>query len=196
MTYSISPDPAPSGAQGSADPARARAFDALYRRNIDRLRRYLRGIVKSPEDAEEVAQDAFIRLYRADISGYANLEAVLFRTGSRLALNRLRARRSNPLDRADAALEWVAEQTSDGENAEDRLLRRERESACFHAISHLPPRCRQVIELRTVEQLSYFEMSNRLNIAVSTLEKHAARARRLCSSAVAAWRDDAIGLAA
>lgn len=175
--------------------ARESAFEALYRRHIDRLRAYVRRIVKSADDAEDVAQDAFMRLYRCDISGYENLEAVLFRTGSRLALNRLRARRTNPLDRAGATVELVAERPCDIESAEDRLLRREREIAYSCAIARLPTRCRQVVELRTIEELSYLDMSDRLGISVSTLEKHLVRAKRLCRENVAAWRDDLIGLA-
>jgi DNA-directed RNA polymerase specialized sigma24 family protein len=44
----------------------------------------------------------------------------------------------------------------------------------------LPLRCREALTLRVVDELSYKEMSERLGLSVSTLEKHYIRGRRLC----------------
>jgi RNA polymerase sigma-70 factor (ECF subfamily) len=173
-----------------------RIFVALYRDNLQRLRAYIRRFLVSPADADEVAHDAFLRLYRSDLAGYADPEAVLFKTGWRLALNRLRARRSNPLDHADEIVPdhdlFVAQE----ETAEEALLSRERDLAYRAALAALPPRCRQVIELRTVQELSYKEMSARLGLSVSTIEKHAVKAKKVCTEALAAWHADGIQAAA
>lgn len=174
----------------------ARLFETLYRANIQPLRRYLTGIVHSAADADEVAHDAFVRLYRSDLARYDDPRAVLFRTGWRLALNRIRARRSNPLDRADTLLPESDDFVSDVESAEDRMLGRERDAAYRHAIDALPPRCREVIELRTVQELSYKEMSSRLGLSVSTLEKHIVKGKKVCTEALAAWHVDRCQVAA
>ncbi len=172
------------------EPAHERMFELLYRANIQPLRRYLTRIVKSAADADEVAHDAFVRLYRSDLGSYDDPRAVLFRTAWRLALNCIRARSSNPLDRADVLLPESNDLVSDAESAEDGLLGRERDAAYRHAIAALPPRCREVIELRTVQELSYKEMSHRLGVSVSTLEKHIVKGKKVCTEALAAWNVD------
>lgn len=176
--------------------AHERLFEALYRGNIKRLRRHMCRVLGSAADADEVAHDAFIRLYRSDLTRYDDPCAVLFRTGWRLALNRIRARGSNPLDRADELPAEIDRLVVNSESAEDAMLNREREGAYREAIAALPPRCRQVIELRTVHELSYKEMSHRLGLSVSTLEKHVVKGKKVCTEALAAWHADARPVAA
>lgn len=185
-----------SGCVRGRGSAHERIFVALYRDNLQRLRTYVRRFLVSSADADEVAHDAFLRLYRSDLAGYADPEAVLFKTGWRLALNRIRARRSNPLDHADEILPDTDRFIADDETAEEALLSRERDRAYRAALAALPPRCREVIELRTVQELSYKEMSARLGLSVSTIEKHAVKAKKVCTEAIAAWHSDDIQAAA
>lgn len=168
------------------DRALQRALSALYRENIARLRAYLTRILRSEADADDVAQDAFLRLCRCrDFGGFRQPRAVLFKTAYRLALNKLRHRRRNPIDQADAMIG----DTSCGvaASAEDAVIAREQEIAYGHALESLSPRRRQVIELRTVHELSYKEMSDTLGLSVSTLEKHLARGKSDCSAVLAEW---------
>ena len=168
---------------GAADAALA--LSALYRADIRRLRTYVGRILKCDADADDVAQEAFLRLHRCgDLQRYGSPRAVLFKTAYRLALNRVRGRRSNPIDRADplppeGALPVAAA------TAEEALIAREQESAFRQALDRLPPRSRQVIELRTVQELSYKQMSDSLGLSVSTLEKHLVRSKRVCAQALA-----------
>jgi RNA polymerase sigma-70 factor (ECF subfamily) len=175
-----------SGAGQRPDPVQQRRFEALYRANIQPLRRYVARILGSQADADEVAHDAFVRLYRSDLAHYEDLRSVLFRTGWRLALNSIRARGCNPLARADVLLP-ENDLVSETETAEDCLLSREREGAYRQAIAALPPRCREVIELRTMQELSYKEIAHRLGLSVSTLEKHVVKGKKVCTEALATW---------
>lgn len=161
---------------------------ALYRENIARLRTYLARVLKSEADADDVAQEAFLRLCRAEFSELRYPRAVLFKTGYRLALNRMRHRRSNPLDRSNPVEDEVI-CTSDC-SAEAAIIAREQEAAYSQALETLSPRCRQVIELRTVQELSYREISDSLGVPVSTLEKHLVRGKRACAEALAGWWRD------
>jgi RNA polymerase sigma-70 factor (ECF subfamily) len=176
--------------------AHDRLFDGLYRDNIQRLSGYIARILGSAADADEVAHDAFVRLYRSDLASYDDPCAVLFRTGWRLALNRIRSRASNPLDRADDVPVESDHFVCDSESAEEYLLSREREAAYHEAIAALPPRCREVIELRAVQGLSYKEISRQLGLSVSTLEKHIVRGKKACSTALSSWHADQRPLAA
>ena len=68
----------------------------------------------------------------------------------------------------------------------DQIVARQEWSLLQSAIRELPPGCRQVLLLRKVEQLSHREISERLNIAISTVEKQHARALRLLRDALPA----------
>ncbi|MCM8729805.1 RNA polymerase sigma factor [Hephaestia sp. GCM10023244] len=182
----------PNGAGAAHDAL----IEALYRDHIHRLRSYIARVLGSVADADEIANDAFVRLYRSDLTRYHDPCAVLFRTGWRLALNRIRSRSTNPLDRADVPLADGDRFACDAGTAEDYLLDREREDAYNEAIKALPPRCREVIELRAVEGLSYKEMARRLDLSVSTLEKHVVKGKKACIEALTAWHADVRPLAA
>jgi len=158
----------------------------LYRAEITRLRKYLSRLLRSDAEADDVAQDAFLRLHRrSELQTYGCRRAVLFKTAYRLALNRVRARRSNPLDRADELRPGLEPPCDMGTTTEQDLIAKERESAVKSALEHLPPRCRQVIELRTVQELSFREISDTLGLSVSTLEKHLVKGKRDCAQALA-----------
>lgn len=172
--------------EGAARTGSQRALAALYADNIDKLRAYLSRILKSEADADDVAQDAFLRLCRCeDFDSFRHPRAVLFKTGYRLALNRLRQRRGNPIDKSepliDEGLGGVAI------SAEEAIIAHEQERAYGHALDSLTPRCRQVIELRTVYELSYKEMSDSLGLSVSTLEKHLVKGKRDCTQMLTDW---------
>lgn len=172
------------GCRRSAD----RLLAELYRSEIDGLRLYLTRVLKVEADADDVAQEAFLRLHRhGDLAAYDRPRAVLFKTAYRLALNRVRSRRNSPVDRAAPMIEEADLPAAQTPSAEEALIAREQERAYARALASLPPRCRQVIELRTVQELSYKQMSDSLGISVSTLEKHLVRGKRVCAEALAGW---------
>jgi len=172
--------------------ASRRLLEQLYRENIECLRRYLAGVLGSQTDADDVAHDAFLRLHRCDdLTAYKNCRAVLFKTGYRLALNVIRHRRRSPLDRSTTAPEELDKAPSLVTSAEETLIKVEREIVVAKALDNLSPRCRQVIKLRTVQELSYKEISRSLGLSVSTLEKHFVRGKRACATVLADWLADA-----
>ena len=175
-----------AGRGGVSRASSQRALADLYAANIDKLRTYLTRILKSEADADDIAQDAFLRLCRCeDFGSFRHPRAVLFKTGYRLALNRLRQRRGNPIDKGEDLLDDSAAGVAT--SAEEAIIAREQERAYGHALDSLSPRCRQVIELRTVHELSYKEMSDTLGLSVSTLEKHLVKGKRDCTLMLSEW---------
>lgn len=176
-------------AERKAEPggrASERAMSALYREQIGPLRAYLARILRSAVDAEDVAQDAFVRLWRSPLfESFNHPRAVLFKTGYRLALNRLRQRARNPVDRARGTCDELVGGIV--ASVEETVIAREHETAFSHALEQLSPRRRQVIELRTVHELSYKEISHTLGLSISTLEKHLARGKSECTAVLAEW---------
>ncbi len=167
----------------------ASLLTGLYLDHAAPLRSYLTSILRSPADAEDVMQDAFLRLHRCEkLPEYENPRAVLYKTAHRLALNLIRKRRTSVLDRAAVADEQIALTPSQEASAEEALLASEQDAVYCEALDQLSPRCRQVIEMRTVNELSFKEISETLGLSVSTLEKHLVRGKRRCTEIVADWR--------
>lgn len=156
--------------------AAKRALQELYWRDLSRLRTLVHRIVRSPTDAEDIAQDAFLRVWCAIEQGHVRSpRAVLFKTARNLALNHLRSprrSRAEPISDTDFA--------SSAPTAEEQMIQEEDLQACRQVFDRLPLRCRETMALRVVDDLSYKEMSDRLGLSVSTLEKHFIRGRRMC----------------
>jgi RNA polymerase sigma-70 factor (ECF subfamily) len=180
------------GAKGAAEAADERGSARLARAYAELagpLRAHLTRILHSASDAEDVVQDAFLRLHRSgNLTAYEDLRAVAFKTAKRLALNVIRRRRSDALDRAHSDADTFVEAASSTPSPEEVLLAEEQDEIYVHAIAQLSPRCRQVIELRTVSELTYKEISDALGLSISTLEKHVVRGKRACADLVADWR--------
>ena len=176
------------GGEKRPDAAAGRALAALYRAEAGRLRSYLARLLKSEADADDVVQETFLRLHRhGGLETYDKPVSVLFRTGHRLALNRLRSRRRSLIDRAAPLIDEAAAPPAPAPTAEEALIACEQETAYVSALAALPPRCRQVIELRTVHELSFKQMSDSLGLSISTLEKHLVRGKRACADVLANW---------
>ena len=148
-------------------------FAGLYRATIAPLRRYLGRLLGNHAEAEEIAHDAYARIYEHEAR---NPEALLYTTARRLAINRIKRRSISPIARSEAPLDTAASTTPD---VPRQVIARQELELLEVAINALPPGCRNVLLLRKVEMLSHKEIGQRLGIAVSTVEKQHARALRL-----------------
>lgn len=166
-----------------------RDFSALYRTTIAPLRNYLRRFLRNPSEAEEIAHDAYLRIYPYAQKGTAEKpEALLFTTARRLAINRIKRRQIAPFSTTQAPEDNAV---SPQPGVAEQVMARQELQALEEAIAGLPPGCRQVLLLRKVELLSHQEISERLGIAISTIEKQHARALRLLRAALEAKLDAA-----
>jgi RNA polymerase sigma-70 factor (ECF subfamily) len=147
----------------------------------DKLKRYLQRMLKRPQDVEDIAQEAFVRVLEAGSKGEIHYQqAYLFRTAHNLALNAL-ARKSNLLETsmADFAdLDVVMESVT----LDETVATQQRFERFCHIAASLPNQCRQVLVLRKVYGLSQQEVAARLGISVSTVEKHLAKGMVRCAA--------------
>jgi len=155
-------------------------FGTFYRSTLLPLRRYLRRLLGNSGEAEEIAQDAYARIYDKPAR---KPEALLYTTARRLAINRIRRRDISPVVPTDASIETTA---SSAPSVPDQVSARQEWSMLRAAVDELPSGCRQVLILRKVELLSHREIADRLGIAISTVEKQHARALRLLRAALPA----------
>jgi RNA polymerase sigma factor (sigma-70 family) len=161
-------------------------FAAFYRSTLAPLRRYLSRMLRSRDDAQDVAHDAYARVYSAmDAQQVQQPKAFLFAIARRLALNQARRRQMSPVDAAASAPEHAA---SHAPSVERIVVAREEWAQLELSIAGLPPGCRTVLLLCTLDRLPHAEIAARLGIAISTVEKQHARALRLLREAAATNR--------
>lgn len=153
-------------------------FAEFYRGTVAPLRRYLARMLGSKVDAQDLAHDAYARVFpvmnERDLS---KPQAYLFQTARRLALNRLRHRAVAATDTTDAAA--LDAQTSETQGVPQTVMARQELAHLESALTQLPPGCRTVLLMRKVDLLSHEEIARRLGISRSTVEKQCYRAIRL-----------------
>ena len=152
-----------------------RAFEELVTTYQHRVFGVALRMLGSRAEAEEIAQEAFLRAHRAVVSfrGDARLGTWLYGIASRLCLNRL----SSPdrrMARGDAALADVPATTPD---VAAEVERAELDAALRTAIEELPNEQRLVLVLRDVEGLSYEEIADALALVPGTVRSRLHRAR-------------------
>ncbi len=154
-----------------------RDFAGLYRSTVGPLRRYLARLVGNRTEAEDLAHDAFVRVKPViDREPVARPEALLYTTARRLAINQLKRRSIGPFVSNPADPDTAAAPTP---GVAQQVMARQEWAQLEQAIAQLPEGCRTVLLLRKLELLSHREIADRLDIAVSTVEKQHARALRL-----------------
>ena len=159
-----------------------RNFTGLYRKTLMPLRRYLSRLLGNTAEAQDIAHDAYMRVYpKIQDQSAKNPQAVLYTTARRLAINRLKRRSIAPIVPGEANLETAAATTP---GVVQQVMARQELRQLEEAIAQLPEGCRAVLLLRKIELLSHYEIGQRLGIAVSTVEKQHARALRLLREAL------------
>jgi RNA polymerase sigma-70 factor (ECF subfamily) len=156
-------------------------FTSLYQSTIAPLRRYLTRLLGNTSEAQDVAHDAYLRVYPVVQKPTEKPEALLYVTARRLAINRLKRRSISPIAGGEIDLDNAASMAPD---VTRQVMARQELGLLEQAIADLPAGCRSVLLLRKVELLSHREIADRLGIAISTVEKQHARALRLLRAAL------------
>jgi RNA polymerase sigma-70 factor (ECF subfamily) len=140
-----------------------------------RLRRFVRGRVATREDAEDVIQEAYLRVlrYSAD-HAVESQERLLFSAAKNLAVDARRRRFVRTRTATDYAVLESCTQT--WPDAHEVVYASQRLNKVEMAVAQLPPRCREVFLIHRLDGLSYSQIAVQLGISVSAVEKHMARA--------------------
>ena len=153
-----------------------RAFEELVVTYQHRVFGVALRMLGSRAEAEEVAQEAFLRAFRSirDFRGDARLSTWLYAIASRLCLTRLGASERRTARPGDDALARVPDP---GERPGAALEREEAQAALHRAISELPDERRIVVVLRDLQGLSYEEIADALSLELGTVRSRLHRAR-------------------
>jgi RNA polymerase sigma-70 factor (ECF subfamily) len=163
------------------------AFECLVRAYQDRLYAFGLRLTASPRDAEEIAQDAFVRAYRA-LARYPaeqvqslKLRAWLFQVTVNVARNRARVRRppETPLilpARDDGSHDALLDLPADDAEQPERVAERRAEQDQVAAIvASLPERYRAAVVLRHMQGLGYEEIAAALGQPTGTVKSNVHR---------------------
>jgi RNA polymerase sigma factor (sigma-70 family) len=162
------------------------AFAALVGAEQDLVYGIALRSTRDPGVAEELAQDSFVRAYRA-LATYdeqrirdLQLRAWLARITINVCRNRARSRRATPVE---VPLEASAEPTDPALRPEGAALAREAQAEWAGRLAALPHRYRLAVELRHVHGLSYDEIAEALQRPLNTTKTHIHRGVALLRSA-------------
>lgn len=158
------------------------AFEELYRSYNDRIYNFVRRIVASDQDAADVAQETFVRAWKAlpKLRSDCAFKGWLYR----IALNQAKEALARGSRRAELGIGYSDEpdlgerqiaSTTDG--PERATLRYELADAVGMALSELSPDHRAVIAMRHIEDMEVSEVAKVLNVPQGTVLSRLARAR-------------------
>lgn len=169
------------------------AFRQLVERHQRRAFAIALGLVRDENDAREIVQEAFLRVYRGlgSFQGGSSFFTWLYRIVTNLAIDLMRkpGRKDAELNEAQAvdddASEFPLLARVDGADPIDVLRRREIAERIQKALDALPPYHRGVILMREVEGMSYEEMAQAMGVSKGTIMSRLFHARQKLQKALA-----------
>ncbi len=159
------------------------ALAALYQLLYKKLVFFAGALLKSREDAEEIVEDVFVKLWcnRNSVMEIKNLTVYLYVAVKNKSLNLLSAQAK---DRIFAQLDYSEMEIDDKTSGpEDLLVSMEMMQQMRDAVDRLPPRCKMIYKLIRDDGLKYKEVAEVLNISVNTIDQHMAVAiKKICAA--------------
>lgn len=161
-----------------------RAFDLLVAKYQRKLSRLLSRFIRDPAEVEDVAQEAFVKAYRAlpSFRGDSAFYTWLYRIGINTAKNHLvamgrRAPTTTEFDADEAETFEDGDQLRDINTPESLMMTRQIGDTVNAAMEALPEELRTAIQLREIEGLSYEEIAAIMNCPIGTVRSRIFRAR-------------------
>jgi RNA polymerase sigma-70 factor, ECF subfamily len=137
-------------------------------------------LTRRPQDAEDLVQDTYLKAFRAahQFERGTNLKAWLFTILHNTFRNMRRNVGRSPIDVDSEAVDRAADAAAAEHSPEQLLTRATLDVALQAALDDLPEAFRQAVWLRDVEELSYAEIAQVLDVPIGTVMSRISRGRR------------------
>lgn len=147
----------------------SRAFDLLFLNYQPRLVAFIASFIKDEEEARDIGQDIFLRLWehREQCDEIRSMKAFLFRSAKFAIYNHFDHQLVN-----EKFVEQMLYAPIETDSAEERLFAEELQKLIDLAIEQMPEQRRRVFEMSRKEGLSNAEIADRLGISKRTVENH------------------------
>jgi RNA polymerase sigma-70 factor (ECF subfamily) len=166
------------------------AFDLLVLKYQHKVVKLVARLLRDPTEAEDVAQEAFVKAYRAlgSFRGDSAFYTWLYRIAVNTARNSIASRQRRPLDYeaelSESEQNNVEARLKHDDTPEATVLSEEIRATVNQAIEQLPEDLRTAIVLREVEGLSYEEIAAAMDCPVGTVRSRIFRAREAIDRAL------------
>jgi RNA polymerase sigma-70 factor, ECF subfamily len=163
------------------------AFGEIVRRYQTPLINYLYRMLYDYDEAVDLAQETFVRVYLA-IERYHpgySFTTYIYRIASNLAISEIRRRKARRLMSLTGLFQYEGDEQSvfqpPDENplADDVLIENQERERIENAIAALPDRYRMPIILREIEEMTYEEVADVLDLGLGTIKSRISRGRKL-----------------
>jgi len=146
------------------------AFNQIFSRYHQKLYFFSLGYLKSERDAEEIVQETFIKLWerRQDLKPELSIQAYLFQ----IAFNFIRKRMIRTIREDEFRHDLAGELADFDDHTANTLNYHFLLEHISQLISELPPRQKQILELRKLEDYSVKEIAEMLGLSIKTIEAH------------------------
>lgn len=152
------------------------SIEELSRRLYGPLRRYFEKRIGRSDEVEDLIQEVFVRLADGKLDSVRGADAYLFRTAANLLRDRHRRRLARSMQAHEPFEDAIHSGAAPAPSPERHLLGQEAVERLIAALYAMPERTRNVWVLYHFEDLTHLEISKRLGMAQSTVEKHMSRA--------------------
>lgn len=158
-----------------------RAFEQVFNTHYASLCRYAQKYVIDLDNAREIVQDTFVKLWeiKHSLSEDTSVKSYLYKAVRNNCLDYLKhVKISNEYkeDLLRKVMDSGFKSIASPENCLDGLIEKELEDRINDAIASLPDRCREIFELSRFKRFKYREIAKELNISIKTVETQMSRA--------------------
>jgi RNA polymerase sigma factor (sigma-70 family) len=168
---------APPDTDGVPEEERSRSIASLFREHNQALVRFLTFRLQSVQEANEVAQEAYVRLLQLDRPAvHSFLRAQLFRIALNLAIDRLRRRGTE----MRAARGELFDELDDVQEPERSTMAAEELAIVQRCLGELPENCRRAFLMHRIEGLKVEEIAARTGVTGRMVRHHLERALVYC----------------
>lgn len=160
-----------------------RAFDLLIQKYQHRIVSLVSRYVSDSAEAQDVAQEAFIKAYRAigrfrgDSAFYTWLYRIAINTAKNWIVAKNRRPPSSDVDAVDAEQYGMSNKLTETSTPENEMMREEIERTVYDTIATLPEDLRTAIMLREMDGMSYEEIAVTMECPIGTVRSRIFRAR-------------------